>query len=288
MNQLMSLSIVIPVYNEESSIASFLNELFLALSRVEFSYEVIIVDDGSNDGTRDVLKRHAYSIQLVSHVVNRGYGAALKSGVRQSQYENILIIDADLTYVPKDMFSLISAMSGQDMIVGARIGKYVQIPLVRRPAKWVLNQLANYMAGIKIPDLNSGFRIIKKDLILKYIKVLPDGFSFTTTITIALLTNGYKVNYVPIQYHTRSGKSKIRPIRDTLNFFKLVIRTTLYFSPLKVFLPISGLFFLGFLISFSVDVYHMNMTEKTILLFVSACMILSISCLADLLDKRLP
>jgi len=125
------------------------------------------------------------------------------------------------------------------MVVGARINSKSQIPLSRRPTKWVLNQLANYLTKTKIPDLNSGLRIIQRNALNRFMHLLPDGFSFTTTITLAFLTNGYKVKYLPINYYKRKGKSKIRPIRDTLNFLQLIIKTVLYFNPLKIFIPLS-------------------------------------------------
>jgi hypothetical protein len=131
------------------------------------------------------------------------------------------------------------------MLVGARIGDSVNIPLIRRPPKWVINQLANYMVGTKIPDLNSGMRIMKKEIIERFFNILPEGFSFTSTITIAMLSNGYQVKYVPIDYHQRKGKSKIRPFNDTLNFVRLIVRTVMFFDPLKVFLPISLPFLIG-------------------------------------------
>jgi len=158
----------------------------------------------------------------------------------------------------------------------------------RRPAKWMLNKLANYLTGTKIPDLNSGLRVMKKDIVMNYVHLLPDGFSFTTTITLAMLTNNYRVEFVPIEYKIRSGKSKIRPIRDTMNFIQLIIRTVLYFDPLKIFLPISAFFFIS---SIAVLALSYLFTPKimditTVILFISGVQILAIGMIADLIDKR--
>lgn len=173
------------------------------------------------------------------------------------------------------------------MVAGARTKPTAQIPLIRKPAKWMLNQLANYLTGIKIPDLNSGLRLIKKDTLNKFAHLLPNGFSLTTTITLALLTNGFPVKYLPIDYYRREGKSKFRPIKDTLNYFQLIIRTILYFEPLKIFLPAALALFL---LSLAVLFYSYFFTPKvmdvtTIILFISAIQILSIGMLADLVVK---
>lgn len=280
-----SVSIIMPVYNEEESLRSVLNEIKQCLKEKAPSYEIIVVNDGSADQTKQVLEQIG-EIKVVNHSENRGYGAAIKSGVRQAEGEYILIIDADGTYPVKAIPELISC-TDYHMVVGARTKPTAQIPLMRRPAKWLLNQLANYLTGIKIPDLNSGLRLIKKDALNRFIYLLPDGFSFTTTITLALLTNGCPVKYLPIDYYKREGKSKFRPIKDTLNYFQLIIRTILYFDPLKIFLPVGLVLFL---LSFAVLFYSYFFTPKvmditTIILFISAIQILAIGVLADLVVK---
>ncbi|MBM2835706.1 MAG: hypothetical protein HW406_2867 [Candidatus Brocadiaceae bacterium] len=225
---------------------------------------------------------------LIQHPLNRGYGAAIKTGIRHAKYNTLVISDADGTYPVNDIPKLIAQLPRSDMVVGARHIYGSNIPLSRRPAKWMLNKLANYLTGIKIPDLNSGLRVMKKDIVLKYFHLLPDGFSFTTTITLAMLTNNYDVEFVPIEYKIRSGRSKIRPIRDTMNFIQLIIRTVLYFDTLKIFLPISILFFIS---SIAVLVLSYLFTPKimditTVILFISGVQILAIGMIADLIDKR--
>ncbi|MCA9155878.1 MAG: hypothetical protein KDA38_13865, partial [Planctomycetales bacterium] len=137
-----------------------------------------------------------------------------------------------------------------------------------------------------IPDLNSGMRVFRKSVVERFLNILPDGFSFTTTITLAMLTNNYVVHYEPIAYHPRVGRSKIRPIRDTLRFVQLILRTGMYFAPLRVFLPVATVFFLGFLVTLSLDVYHGNLNERTLLLLVAATQLGMFALLADMIDKR--
>jgi hypothetical protein len=176
------------------------------------------------------------------------------------------------------------------MAVGARTGESVHIPLVRRPAKWVLRKLASYLAGVRIPDLNSGLRAFRRELVETYVGILPDGFSFTTTITLASLTNHHQVEYVTIDYAHRSGSSKIRPIRDTLRFISLIIRTVLYFNPLRVFYPLFACLSLFLGASFYYDVFldetAPNLSDKTVVLFLASVQVLSLGLVADLIDKK--
>ena len=170
------------------------------------------------------------------------------------------------------------------MLVGARTGETVKIPLIRRPAKWFITRLASYMVGTRIPDLNSGLRIMKKEVVEKYIHLLPEGFSFTSTISLAMLANGYDVKYVPINYHHRKGNSKIRPIYDTLNFIKLIIRTVMLFDPLRVFLPISLPLLFGGIVLIAVQaIMYMNISTVAVLIMLTGLNILTIGMLAEVI-----
>ena len=280
-------SIIIPAYNEKEGITHVIESLRLLKEKHGPRWEIIVVDDGSTDGTSEMVKNFG-DVVLIQHPLNRGYGAAIKTGVRHAKYNTLVISDADGTYPVNDIPKLIAQLQKSDMVVGSRHIYGSNIPLSRRPAKWMLNKLANYLTGIKIPDLNSGLRVMKKDIVLKYFHLLPDGFSFTTTITLAMLTNNYDVEFVPIEYKIRSGRSKIRPIRDTMNFIQLILRTVLYFDPLKIFLPISAFFFVS---SITVLVLSYLFTPKimditTVILFISGVQILAIGMIADLIDKR--
>lgn len=274
-------SIIVPVFNEEEVIEEVIASLKKYLSE---ACEIIVVNDGSTDKTRELLEKIA-DIRIIHHLENRGYGAALKSGIKKSQGEYILIIDADGSYPPESISELINQKDYYDMVVGARTNYQRQIPTLRKPAKWILNQLANYLTKTKIPDLNSGLRIIKKDVLNRFIHFLPDGFSFTTTITLALLTNDYQVKYISINYYKRKGKSKIKPIRDTLVFFQLIIRTVLYFKPIKVFIPFSLMIFA---IAIIVGMYSILFTPKlmdttVVILFATALQTFFFGLIAELI-----
>ena len=278
-------SIIVPVFNEEGVVEKVMADIKKYINQ---ECEIIVVNDGSTDRTKDLLERTP-DIKVINHSKNCGYGAALKSGIRKSQGEYILIIDADGSYPVKSIPELISQIGDYDMVVGARTKPQNQIPISRKPTKYLLNKLANYLTGTKIPDLNSGLRMIKRDPLNQFFRLLPDGFSFTTTITLAFLTNGYQVKYIPIDYYKREGKSKIRPVRDTLNFFQLIIKTILYFNPLKIFIPLSLILLsLGFLVFIYSYLFTPKIMDVTIvILFVSAIQILAIGMIADLIVKRI-
>lgn len=237
MRRPVTASIVIPAYNEAESIGSVLEELREVMASYPAETEIIVVDDGSEDRTAEAAA--AAGVTVVKQPRNKGYGAALKAGIRHAAHEVIVITDADGTYSNENIPVLLDLIEDYDMVVGARTGENVHIPLIRRPPKWVLNVLANFMTGVKIPDLNSGLRAFRKELSNRFEHILPDRFSFTTTITLASLTNNYAVKFIPIDYFKRVGRSKIRPIHDTLNFLNLIIKTTVYMAPLRIFLPIS-------------------------------------------------
>ncbi len=173
------------------------------------------------------------------------------------------------------------------MVVGSRTGKDVNIPFIRKPAKWFLNFLANYLSGTHIPDLNSGLRVLKKTLVERYFNILPSGFSFTTTITLAMSCNDYQVCYHPIDYYKRVGKSKIRPIH-AYYFLLLIIRTIVFFNPLKIFLPLGGICFFAGICKFTYDIAQWGSSEGFLMgmvFMLAAGIIWSIGLLADLIVR---
>ena len=239
----ISISIVIPCYNEADGVADSLKEIGKALRELN-DVEIIAINDGSTDKTPAILDdftNQTPEMQVIHNDPNLGYGASLKRGIRKAKGEIIVITDADGTYPASAIPKLLEELNDSDMSVGARIGRKVQVPLLRRPAKWALLHYARWMAQADIKDLNSGLRAFRKKDVLRFFPLLPDGFSFTSTITLAMHVNGMRVSYFPINYRKRIGKSSIRPIRDTLAFFSLVLRTTMYFRPLQVFGTLSGL-----------------------------------------------
>jgi glycosyltransferase involved in cell wall biosynthesis len=238
----INVSIVIPCYNEEGGVTDSLNEVYKALRKRD-DVEIITVNDGSSDKTPAILDKYASqktSVRVIHNESNFGYGASLKRGIHKAEGDLIVITDSDGTYPASSIPELLEELKEYDMAVGARIGQNVHVPLVRRPAKWVLLCYARWMARADIKDLNSGLRAFRKKDALRFFPLLPDGFSFTSTITLAMHVNGMRVAYLPINYRKRIGRSSIRPIRDTLAFFSLVLRTTMYFRPLQVFGTLSG------------------------------------------------
>ena len=285
------LSVVVPAYNEQGAILETLAELHQALGTLEH-YELIVVDDGSSDDTGELLEQARAKdkkLKLLRHARNQGYGAALKSGIRKANAEWVAITDADGTY-PNDRLPELLAHAIEheaDMVVGSRTGEGVTYPLIRRIPKVFLKAWAAWVANRPIPDINSGLRVMRRSVVERFFNILPRGFSFTTTITLAMMTNAYDVHYVPISYASRVGKSKIRPIRDTLNLMQLILRTGVYFAPLRVFMPLAFVLGLLFLASLSYDVVVLsNLTDKTLITFIASLQAGMFALLADMIDKR--
>lgn len=280
-----TLSIVIPAYDEQRGIASTLTQLSAVMEERDMQYEIIVVDDGSTDATAEIVRQHE-GVRLLQHHSNRGYGAAIKTGIRQAHHEWIAIIDADGTYPPGALPALLAETHEHDMVIGARVAQ--DLPLLRRPAKWLLTKLAEYLAETKIPDLNSGLRLFKKEPTLRYFNILPSRFSFTITITIAFLSDHYLVKFVPIDYHKRKGKSKIRPLQDSLSFAQLILRTVMYFKPLKILLPVSfSLLLLALIIGFFSLLTQGKVMDITVVtLTMAAIQIAVIAMIADMIQKK--
>lgn len=281
-----TISVVIPAYNEEAGLEQVVRGLQACLQAGPWPHEIIVVDDGSVDRTPEVARD--LGVRVVRHAANRGYGAALKSGIRAAAGEHVLICDGDASYPADAIPVLLEALGDHDMVVAARTGEEVYRPFFRRLAKGILRRLAIYLSESDIPDLNSGLRVFRRDAAIGYFPILPTGFSFTSTITLAMLCNQASVAYVPINYAKRRGRSKIRPLRDTLNFLMLIVRTILYFNPLRIFLPVSlaigGLFGVSLLYDL---VVLRNLTEKTLIFMFGALQLLAIGMIADLITKRL-
>jgi glycosyltransferase involved in cell wall biosynthesis len=280
-----SVSIIVPAFNEVRIIGQVLDTIIHQMSASGAQYELIVVDDGSTDGTAEVVE--AKGVRVIRHEYNRGYGSALKTGIRQSRYPLIAIIDADGTYPAHVLQHLVDCMDRYDMAVGSRTGDHVAIPLLRRPAKWILKKLADYLSGFNIPDLNSGLRVFRRELAERFFGIFPDGFSFTTTITLAALTNGYRVQFVPINYYKRTGHSTIRPMRDFLGFLLLIVRMIVCFKPLNVFLPASAALLAIGVTKAIIDFFHQNyFGVGSAIAILAALQIAFMGLLADLIMRR--
>ncbi len=280
------LSVIIPAYNEAGGITEVVERLMPVLSALDRDTELIVVDDGSADDTAALAEKAG--ARVVRHAQNRGYGATLKSGIAQAKSDLVAILDADCTYPPEALPELVDAIEGNDMVVGARKKGKVHIPLIRRPAKAVLRWLASYLSGYPIPDLNSGFRIMRRPVVNRFLNLLPSGFSFTTTITLAMLVSGFGVKYVDIEYHARAGRSHIRPIRDTLGFLSLILRTVMYFNPLRIFMPLALTFLAAGAAVFLLTWHYLDrpLDTTSLLLLVTGVQLGGLGLLADLIAKR--
>tara|TARA_Y100001970_G_scaffold266245_1_gene354674 strand:- start:15890 stop:16783 length:894 start_codon:yes stop_codon:yes gene_type:complete len=287
----LKLTVLVPAYQEELGIESVLNELIDLKNKNSFIDEIIVIDDGSTDKTVNIVSNLS-EIRLIQHSSNLGYGASLKTGILNANNNIIAITDADKTYPNSKIIDLYNNLINEDldMIVGARTGKNVKIPYIRRPAKWFIGKLANWVTGVSIPDINSGLRIFKKKSFSPFKRIVPDGFSFTTTITLGMLSAGYKVKFNPIDYYARAGKSKIKPISDTINFIKLIMRIGLYFSPLKIFMPISlFLLFLSILIAFFTMFFMGKLADISVLIIaMTGFQFFALALLSELINHRMP
>ncbi|HEX6943381.1 MAG TPA: glycosyltransferase family 2 protein [Gemmatimonadaceae bacterium] len=274
-----AVTVVIPAYNEAAHVAGQVSSVDAVMRTSGWDYEIIVVDDGSTDGTAEAATAAGLS-RVVRRQQNRGYGAALKLGVRLAAHEWILITDADGTYPVEAIPTLLARATENSMVVGSRTGAVVQVPLVRRPAKWFLNRLASYLAGRHLPDINSGLRLMRKSLINRYEHLLPDGFSFTTTITLSAACNSHPLTYIPIDYHARLGESKIRP-RHAYDFTMLILRTIIFFNPLKVFLPLGAVMAVAALVKLAYDITKDNLSETAVLGLLGALIVWAVGLLAD-------
>jgi glycosyltransferase involved in cell wall biosynthesis len=282
-------AVIVPCYNEEGVIRETVAELRRVFAAAP-SWELVVVNDGSSDRSREILEELAAEVpdlEVVHHERNRGYGAALKTGIRKASADLIVITDADGTYPNERLPEFVELAKDADMVVGARTATDVQYPFIRKIPKLFLRRYASWLAGQSIPDINSGMRVFRKSVAERFFKILPDTFSFTMTITLSMLTNRYDVRFVPIGYKTRIGKSKIKPIRDTLRFCQLLVRTGMYFAPLRVLLPLIALLTLMFWISIGYDVLVLeNLTDKSLILLMFAMNTAIFALLADMIDKR--
>ncbi len=233
---MISLTVLIPAYNEESAIGDVVRRCREALTDKVSALEILVVDDGSSDGT--VAAAREAGARVMEHPMNRGYGRSILTGVQNASHEWIGLTDADGSYAPASFLDLLPYVEKYDMVVGARTGMIFWGSAVKPPARLLFHQLAEYVTGQKIPDLNSGMRVFRRGDIPGVELKFSQGFSFTTTLTVAYLSENRTVRFVPIPYHTRVGRSKVRYFRDTLRAAQILIQAIAFYNPLKAVLPL--------------------------------------------------
>lgn len=274
-------SIIIPAYDEGKIIGGVIDELsvFLASQYKSSDYEIIVVDDGSKDETATVLALKS-NIVFVKHPYNKGYGGSLKTGVKQAKFDNVLFYDADGQHSPQFIPSLVEHIGKYELVVGAR--EKNNAPFLRRPGKKVLTWLAEYLVEQKIPDINSGFRIVRKKYFINFLNILPNGFSASTTLTLAMFKAGLNVKYVPIRVNKRIGKSTVKQTKHGLQTILLMLRVIMLFNPLKVFFPMSvALGFITVVWGLNDIISNHKITNSSVVLFITTVFIFCFGLLAD-------
>jgi glycosyltransferase involved in cell wall biosynthesis len=272
----IALSIVIPAKNEAAAIGEV-----VSVARSKYpAAEIIVVDDGSNDTTAEVAE--AAGATVISHPESLGNGAAVKSGARAANGEILALMDGDGQHDPRELGELLEKLEqGYDMAVGARhSGSHANVG--RLFANGLYNELASLISGRRIPDLTSGFRVVRTSLFRKYLYLLPNGFSYPTTITMAFLRSGFPVCFEAVKVADRSGKSHIRPIRDGVRFLVIIFKIATLYSPLKVFLPISAAFFATGLSYYAYTYFTSGrLTNMSVLVFSAAVIVFLIGLISE-------
>ena len=250
----MNVTVVIPALNEVDAIASTIDAVKTTLESSEArEFEILIIDDGSTDGTPEIAKQSG--ARVISHPTNAGYGASLKNGIMQARFDTIVISDADGSYPIDRIPDLLESYNkGFDMVVGARSGSHYQESALKKPLRAILRKLVEYTANREIPDINSGLRVFSKEAVVPYFNQLCDTFSFTTSLTLAYFMTGKFVSYVPIDYHERIGRTKVRLFRDSVRTLQYIVEAATYYNPLKIFALLSIICVLMMVASFTLGI----------------------------------
>ena len=272
-----SLAVIIPVYNEEAAIGATLDAL--VAHGVAQSAEIVVVDDGSTDGTAEVVRK--YPVTLLRHPVNMGYGASLKTGIRHAGAEYVITMDSDGQHSPADLDRIRTALEQYPMVIGERDDKdQVQS---RKFGKWIIRKVGEFLVERKLPDFNSGFRGFRRRRVLCLLHLMPNGFSFSTTSTLAFMKLGHPIGTVPIHVAPRVGRpSTVRPVRDGTKTLMLLLRIIMLFNPLKIFVPASMVFGLwGFVLGcVNIAVTH-RVSNGAQILMVFSMLLFFFGLLAD-------
>ena len=277
-------TVLLPAFNEEQALPFVIRDVRAAMQEWPEPYEILVVDDCSTDRTAEVAE--VLDVRVVRRQINGGSGASRKTGIREAKGEVVVMLDADGTYEAADIPRLLEHFPTYDQVNGARTSEQGTLKWLRIPAKWFIRKLASFLSGVSIPDLNTGLKAFKRDVMRRYLWVVPDGFSCVTTMTLCFLCNGHPVKYVSTEYHPRIGRSKFHPFKDTLAYLMTVFRMITYFEPLKVFLPLAvllgGLGLGKTLLDIFVPGMHVTVYVDLVLL-LAALLVWTVGLLADLI-----
>ncbi len=273
------ISVVIPAYNEENGIGSTLDKLQEVLNTQGNPFELLVIDDGSTDDTSKIAAQKGAIV--IRHPYNIGNGAAVKTGLRQAKGDVIALLDADGQHTPEDLPKLLELIPQYDMVVGAR-SACSHASWIRYWGNKTYNRLTSYITGRKIEDLTSGFRVFKSSVIKKLIYLLPNGFSYPTTSTLAIIKTGHSLTYVPIKANQRQGKSKLNTAPEAIRFLVIILKITTLFSPFKVFLPVSLCSFcLGLIYGSYMIFVHHHFSNMVLLLLITGVLVFLLGLIAE-------
>lgn len=274
------LTIIIPAFNEEEGIASVLDGV-LRFSE-ENNWTVLVVDDGSTDATPKILGRYGDRIRTIRHSSSRGYGASLKSGIMATRSENVLFIDADGQHDPADLPAVVESLRTKECVFTKR-PRNAGIPMVRRPGKWLLHKVCNFLANQRIPDINSGFRAGRRHIYMRMLELLPDGFSFSTTSLMYVMRSRFSHIFLPIQCHNRKGTSQVRIFYDGVKTLLLALRLIMLFDPMRAF-GYPALWLVGLGVAYQVYIfatYRMTIVGGALLLILGGIILFFFGLLGD-------
>jgi glycosyltransferase involved in cell wall biosynthesis len=270
-----STSIVVPAFNEGQAVAALVTALRAAASWGE----ILVVDDGSSDDTGD--RAAAAGARVIRHPYNKGNGAAVKTGIRLATGAFVLIMDADGQHQPADAPRLVAHLDAFDLVVGARSAR-TQASAARRAGNRVLSLIASYLTEQPIPDLTSGFRAARRDRLMEFLHLLPNGFSTPTTTTLAFIKAGYSVRFEPVEALQRTGASKIHPGPDGARFLLILLKVITIFSPLRIFLPISAVSFgVGAAYGVWTIVTQSHVTNSSVLLILFSAVVFLVGLVSE-------
>jgi glycosyltransferase involved in cell wall biosynthesis len=280
----VGISIILPVFNEVEHLEEEVRRVQKAMIESELTYEIIVVDDGSTDGSGE-LAQSLEGIRVMRFATNRGAGSARKYGTMAASGDIVVWTDVDMTYPNDEIPELVESLDGFDQVVGARTSEQGSARFLRAPAKWLIRRLASYLSRYDIPDLNSGFRAFRREVGDQFLYLLPRGFSCVTTITLAFLSNGYSVRYVPVKYAPRAGNSKFHWWKDTQRYLLQVVRMILMHEPIRFFGPLAAMLMavgVGKLIYDLID-KSFRVGTNTIVLLGAAIALAGVGLIADLM-----